>query len=230
MQTPKFFTPFQQVDRFTPSQQVCRFTGSQIPWTSYYTIVASKSVRSNSDFTLNFTIHDAKCEFENEIIVRVSIEDENEAAGFKIHRDITMKSNGTEFVTIPVGELRIDHNYKLVVTGVSGIICKHEAGLELQKQAHAILIQTDKAIYKPKDCIKYRVLVVDSELKAATVNDKELSVRFTVSKSLFFFSYQSVSMISSIIIYTVLAKSLRTSKNICFSRKFPIFKKKIFYS
>lgn len=148
----------------------------------YYTIVAPKSFRSNSDFTLNLTVHDAKCDLDEAIVVRVSIEDEDNVNGFKIHQDVTMKLNETEIVTISIGDISIDHNYKLIVKGISGVILEREASLDLQTQTHTILIQTDKAIYKPNDCIKYRVLVLDCELKAAAINNSELSICFTVSE------------------------------------------------
>lgn len=158
----------------------------------YYTILAPKSFRPNSDFTLNLTVHDAHCEFDEALVVRVSIEDEDNEAGFKIHRDVTIKPNQTEIVTISVGDISIEPNYKLVVKGISGITLEREASLDLQTQTHTILIQTDKAIYKPNDCIKYRVLVLDCELKAATINNSELSICFTVSRVLFFrFSFHS---------------------------------------
>lgn len=157
----------------------------------YYTIVAPKSFRPNSDFTLNLTVHDANCEFDEALIVRVSIEDEENEAGFEIHRDVTMKPNETEIVTISVGDISIDQDYKLVVKGISGITLEHEASLDLQTQTHTILIQTDKAIYKPNDCIKYRVLVLDRELKAAAINNSELSICFTVS-FVFFFLHSSI--------------------------------------
>lgn len=147
----------------------------------YYTIMAPNSFRANTDFTLNFTIHDAKCEFGEPVVVRVSIEDEDNEDGFKIERDVTMKPNVTEVVTIPIGDISVENNYKLAVKGISGVTLEREASLDLQTQTHTILMQTDKAIYKPNDCIKFRVLVLNSELKAAAINNNELSICFTVS-------------------------------------------------
>lgn len=147
----------------------------------YYTIVAPKSVRQNSDFTFNLTVHDATCEFIDETVVRISIEDEDDYSGFKVHRDITMKPSETEVITIPIGDISLERNYKLAVQSVSGIPIKHEASLELLTQIHAIFIQTDKALYKPKDSIKYRVLVLDDELKAASIDEKKMSICLIVS-------------------------------------------------
>lgn len=81
----------------------------------YYTIVAPKNIRPNSDFTLNLTIHDAKREFNEAVVVRVSIEDDKDEAGTKIQCDFTMQPNTTEVVSIPIGDVPIHRHYKLVV-------------------------------------------------------------------------------------------------------------------
>lgn len=147
----------------------------------YYTILAPKKFRPNSDFIANLTIHDANCELNEPIVVRISIQDEDNDNGYQIHHDVTMKPNATELVKIPVGNVSLDNNYKLVVKGMSGITLEREADLDLQTQTHTILIQTDKAIYKPNDCIRFRVLVLDSELKAAPINNNELNIQIAVS-------------------------------------------------
>lgn len=158
----------------------------------YYTIVAPKSFRPNSDYNFNLTIHDAKCEFNEPVVVRVSIQDEDNDDGFEIHQDVTMKPNATELMKIPIGDISLNSNYKLMVKGFSGITLDREASLDLQTQTHTILIQTDKAIYKPKDCIRFRVLVLNSELKAATIKNNELNIQIAVS----FFLHVKQSMIS----------------------------------
>lgn len=150
----------------------------------YYTILAPKSFRPNSDFAFNLTIHDATCEFDEPIVIRVSIQDEDNDDGFEIHQDVTMTPNATELIKIPIGDISTNNNYKLVVKGIAGITLEREASLDLQMQTHSILIQTDKAIYKPKDCIRFRVLVLNSELKAATINNNELNIQIAVSLSL----------------------------------------------
>lgn len=147
----------------------------------YYTILAPKKIRPNSDFIVNLTIHDANCELNEPIVVRVSIQDEDNDDGFAIHQDITMKPNATEMVKIPVGDVSLNNNYKLVVKGISGITLEREVDLDLQTQTNTILIQTDKAIYKPNDCIRFRVLVLDTELKAAPINNHELNIQIAVS-------------------------------------------------
>lgn len=155
----------------------------------YYTIVAPKGIRSNTNYTLNMTIHDAKCEFNEPVIMRVAIEDEEHEDGINIHQDVTIKPNVTEIISMPVGDLNVDSDYKLVVKGISGITLEREASLDLQTQTHTILIQTDKAIYKPNDCVKFRVLVLDCHLKAATIEQNELIIAFNVCIYLDLFTF-----------------------------------------
>lgn len=147
----------------------------------YYTILAPKLFRANNNFTMNFTIHDEKNEINEAIVVRASIEDTNSQAESKVYRDITLMPNVTEVVSIPIGNVPTDGNYKLIVKGVSGIELDCESALELQLKTHIIFVQTDKGVYKPSECIKFRVLVLDSELKAAAVNENELKISVTVS-------------------------------------------------
>lgn len=147
----------------------------------YYTILAPKTFRANTDFTLNITIHDENGAINGPVVVRASIEDTNSQAEFKVHKDVTLKPNATEVVSIPIGKVPTDGNYKLIVKGISGIELEKESTLELQTKTYIILIQTDKAVYKPCDCIKFRVLALDSELKAAAVNKNELNISFFVS-------------------------------------------------
>lgn len=165
----KFESPF--TDTESPSQE--RF---------YFSIVAPKTFRANSPFTLNCTIHDADPPLSNKmpVVVRVTIEDENDEEGYEVHRDVTMKMNVTEVISIPVGNVSFDRNYKLVIRGISGVTLEKEANLDLQTQMQCILIQTDKAIYKPNDCIKFRVLVLDDELKPTVINQNLLNISFTV--------------------------------------------------
>lgn len=147
----------------------------------YYTILAPKIFRANADFTLNITIHDENGKFNEAIVVRASIEDTQSKPEFKVHRDVTVKPNVTEVISIPIGNVSTDGIYKLIIKGISGIELECESFLDLQTKTHMILIQTDKAIYKPNDCIKFRILALNSELKAAAVNKNELNISFAVS-------------------------------------------------
>lgn len=149
----------------------------------FYSIVAPKTIQGNTDYTISLTIHDG--DIKEPVVFRISIEDEdNGENGLKIFRDVTLTANTTEFVTIPIGDLSLDSKYKLTVKGISGIALEKICSLESQTRSNLILIQTDKAIYKPNDCIKFRIIVLDEELKATQIEKKELNISINVSQSI----------------------------------------------
>lgn len=109
--------------------------------------------------------------------MRLSIQD---GANYKTEKEVTIKSNHTELVTLRIGELDLTKGYKFVAEGISGILFKNESNLKIESKNVSIFIQTDKAIYKPGEAIKFRVLVLDAELKPATLkSDSLLSIHVT---------------------------------------------------
>lgn len=189
----------------------------------YYTILAPKIIIPNCDFTFSLSIHNTNSELDEDVVVRISIEDEYDENGFKIHRDIKMRPYETIVDSIPVGEISRDTDCILCIKGISGITIEPSLSIQpysnslskpsllerifgwfevnsLQKIArnlsasdlafklyhpwrtHVILIQTDKWVYKPNDCIKFRVFVLDKKLKPAQFDQNELTICLTVSK------------------------------------------------
>lgn len=70
-------------------------------------------------------------------------------------------------------------NYKLIAEGQGGLTFTNEISINLPTKNQSVFIQTDKAMYKPGDKVKFRVLVLDSDTKPATVNN--MNVFITVS-------------------------------------------------
>lgn len=105
----------------------------------YYTIVAPNSFRANTNFTFNLTIHDSKCELNKPIVVRISIEDQNDDR-VKFGQDVVMQSNVTEIVSIPIGAVSPKHTFKLVAKGISGITIDRNEPIALQLKTRIIFI------------------------------------------------------------------------------------------
>lgn len=62
--------------------------------------------------------------------------------------------------------IKSDH-YHLTAEGLNGIFFKNETRLHYSPKKFTVMVQTDKAIYEPGDTMKYRVLVLDPNLKPA---------------------------------------------------------------
>lgn len=149
----------------------------------YYTIAAPKSFRPNSDFVVKLSLCKGTIEWENTepIVVSVAIEDDQDENAFRNERTATMQMNYTECISIPVGNVPLDASYKLVVKGVQGAKFEHEASLDVQTKKVSIMIQTDKGIYKPGDAVKFRVFVLNENLRPAAIDNDQLKIHVNVS-------------------------------------------------
>lgn len=56
------------------------------------------------------------------------------------------------------------------------MIFVNETALTLQPKRQSVFIQTDKAMYKPGDKVKFRVIVVDKNLNPAAIDNMDISV------------------------------------------------------
>lgn len=117
------------------------------------------------------------------VTVDLSIQDENDAK-FKIRHEWELRTNQTNVVKLRIDNLDVSHSYKFVAEGVKGLIFKNETGLRIESKNVSLFIQTDKAIYKPAETIKFRVLVLDSLLRPITLKkDSLLDVFITDSEN-----------------------------------------------
>lgn len=119
------------------------------------------------DYQVSITLHDNI----EPATIRLSIED---GIKYKNEQKVTINSNQTELVKLRIDDLDVTKGYKLVAEGLSGIVFKNESNLKIESKNVSIFIQTDKAIYKPGETIKFRVLVLDAQLKPAILTSESL--------------------------------------------------------
>lgn len=110
--------------------------------------------------------------------IRVSILDD---AKYKNEQEVTVDDSQPKLVTLHVGDIFPNGNYKLVAEGLSGIIFKNESSLYVEKKNTSLFIQTDKAIYKPGETIRFRVLALNQLLQPAEVKKGDLLVYIKVN-------------------------------------------------
>lgn len=143
----------------------------------FYTIVAPENIRPQSDYRVSVSIHNQS----EPVTIKLSIEDEVDTL---ITKDITLLSDETKLVVLRVEDLTVNNNVKFTAEGVSGIIFKNLTLLNVESKNCSIFIQTDKAIYKPGESIKFRILVLDFNLKPVELEDMVLKVFITVNARL----------------------------------------------
>ena len=109
--------------------------------------------------------------------VKISIVDDKK---YTKESEITVQPNKTELLSLHLDDLTVNNHFKLVAEGLSGLVFKNESALNVESKNVSIFIQTDKAIYKPGETIRFRVLVLDSQLRPAAVKKSGLNIYINV--------------------------------------------------
>lgn len=135
--------------------------------------MASENIRPQSDYRVSVSIHNQT----EPVTIKLSIEDEDDVISTK---EITLSSDETKLVELPVEDLAVNNIFKFTAEGVAGMIFKNFTILNVESKNCSVFIQSDKAIYKPGETIKFRILVLDFNLKPFELEDIELKVFITV--------------------------------------------------
>lgn len=139
-----------------------------------YTIVASENIRPYSNYRVSVSIHNQT----EPVAIRLRIEDEEEVISTK---DVDIVQNETKLVVLPVQEISVNGYIKFIAEGISGISFMNSTLLNVESKNYSLFISTDKAIYKPGEIIKFRVLVLDFDLKPVELDDERLKVFLMVN-------------------------------------------------
>lgn len=146
---------------------------------SVYTIIAPKQIRPNATYEVSLTYVVKDDAVETAPLVRLKIDDSSQKQ--IVSRDVHLISNATNSVALPTDGVEYYKYYHFIAEGVEGIQLKHNVSLRTETKNVSILIQTDKAIYKPADTIRFRVLVLNSKTTPAALREKDLTVFIKVS-------------------------------------------------
>lgn len=141
----------------------------------FYTIVAPENIRPESDYCVSVSIHNQS----EPVTIKLSIEDDDDDV--IIAKEVTIESGETKLITLPIDDLTVNKIFKFTAEGIAGIVFKNLTLLNVESKNCSIFIQTDKAIYKPGESIKFRILVLDFNLKPVELDDNDLKVFITVT-------------------------------------------------
>lgn len=84
----------------------------------------------------------------------------------------------------------LDGTYKLTAEGLSGLIFKNESELYFNRYyGPKIYIQTDKAIYKPEDLLRFRFAILDEHSRPLYIDDPIRAEILVSLKTMLFRSY-----------------------------------------
>lgn len=112
--------------------------------------------------------------------IKLSIKDD---AQYEKSAEVTLVNNQTRLVVLHLDKFAVNGNYKFAAEGVSGLIFTNSTSVKVESKNCSIFIQSDKAIYKPSDLIKFRVLVLNFRLQPVKLERGKLKVWITVLHS-----------------------------------------------
>ncbi|XP_021702204.1 CD109 antigen isoform X12 [Aedes aegypti] len=125
----------------------------------YYTVVGSKLLRPNSEYHVSVS----NLNVREPLRFRITLN--NTRTGTPLaSEDLSLGQGESRLVPFSIGDIT-EGDYSLTAEGLSGFIFKNESSLTFQSKSFSVFVQTDKAVYKPGDTVRFRVLVLDPNTK-----------------------------------------------------------------
>ncbi|XP_037809412.1 CD109 antigen-like [Lucilia sericata] len=130
---------------------------------SYYSINAPGVIKSNRKYSVVVSLHEAS----EPCSIRVGLE----GTSFNEFKDVSLQpfeSKVLDFLPKKLSKVV----YKLKAEGLTGLIFKNESFVHVQSDyGLKIYIQTDKAVYKPQDVVKFRVVILDEHTRPLNIEE-----------------------------------------------------------
>ncbi|XP_012527299.1 CD109 antigen isoform X2 [Monomorium pharaonis] len=138
----------------------------------YYTIIAPKVVRPDSEYHVAASITGVST--PSTIYVELSGELDTGKI-FNISRTAIVEPYSTQILRLDIGETT-PGKYKLTARGLSGIDFYKSKDIEYIHKSYSVFIQTDRAIYKPGHKVMFRCMILDSRLRPSIVRPTEVYI------------------------------------------------------
>ncbi|XP_013108378.1 C3 and PZP-like alpha-2-macroglobulin domain-containing protein 8 [Stomoxys calcitrans] len=131
---------------------------------SYYSIVAPGSIRSNRNYSVCVSLHDAP----RPATIRLTLY--SQASSLRLSQDVTLEPYESKLVDFMPPRIFQKFDYTLAAEGIKGITLNENAELyAIPDGGPRIYIESDKGIYKPEDVVQFRVIVLDEHMQITNI-------------------------------------------------------------
>ena len=140
-----------------------------------YTIIAPAKLRPNSEYHVSLQLANASkpVYFEVELAGAISAS--------RVVKFITVNPSETTVQKLDVGDWPQD-NYKLTVKGISEELnFKKETEIGYEAKSYSVFVQTDKAMYKPGQAVKFRAIIVNPALVPSVSGTVDVYIKVSES-------------------------------------------------
>ncbi|RWS21388.1 thioester-containing protein-like protein, partial [Leptotrombidium deliense] len=139
-----------------------------------YTIVASGKLIPNSNYCVSIDVKDA----DDSIQLNVSIINTNSIENSLLVNETTLiLANERKEIELPIGNWSKQGEYLLSIKCEGGLEVQHESKLSLEVVGIMIFVETDKAVYKPRQIVQFRTVIIDSNLKPVSKADIQIRIK-----------------------------------------------------
>lgn len=157
-----------------------------------YTIIGSQQINYQRPYYVSVNIHNTT----TPTVVRLKLISEYNETDTEVVKEVTVEPYSTSLVEFDTSTFVVRPNtfYRLIADGISGIEFHNETDLRLSEKHFSFLPQTDKALYKPGDLVRFRVLVINKDTKAHELIDSlQVNVYDGAGNRIKLFSNQSTA-------------------------------------
>uniref|UniRef100_A0A182NVB2 TEP1-F n=1 Tax=Anopheles dirus TaxID=7168 RepID=A0A182NVB2_9DIPT len=139
-------------------------------------VVGPKSVIPSQKYTLTISNGDEQLSSANLNLTLVA--NDAQKTIFQRSTIVDVRKYQMRQVDLQIPNIAPSGTVKLMIQRIDGVTYNQEVDLDVQRNLLNGLIQIDKPVYKPGDMVKFRVIVLDTDLKPPA-NLKSIQVRIT---------------------------------------------------
>ena len=140
-----------------------------------YTIVAPDVVRPNSDYLVAVSVFGLQETDQQDVELRIRGRSASSGSTIEIRQETSVRPDTTEIVRLRIGDLG-EGSYSLTARGNSPLNFDQSQRLNYVHQGYSVFIQTDKAIYRPENTVRFRAVVVTPQLKPSVVGSIDVAM------------------------------------------------------
>ena len=129
-----------------------------------YAIVAPDVVRPNSDYLVAVTVFDLPPDERQDVELTIRGRSQSSGQSIEIRHETSVRSDTTEIVRLRIGDLG-QGTYSLTARGTSPLTFDQSQRINYVHKGYSVFIQTDKAVYRPGNTVRFRAVVVTPALR-----------------------------------------------------------------
>ncbi|XP_031828991.1 thioester-containing protein 1 allele R1 isoform X2 [Nomia melanderi] len=127
----------------------------------YYSIIAPKVVRPDSEY--HVAVSTTGISTTSVIYIELNGQLDN-GHTYNVSQIIEVQPYSTRILKLEIGDI-VPGKYKILARGLSGIDFSNEKPITYIHKSYTVLIQTDRAIYKPGNKVMFRCILLNSRLR-----------------------------------------------------------------